>query len=319
MGDEGPHRVAQVLGAEDRLRGEGGVQVKGSLIVALLLVMLLVGCTGGQPPATKAPGASGQVTLPPSPTVPPPTVASTTKPPPVATPTPTAGPKRAQLEILSTSIHWHLQTYWEVVGELQNVGDTPVAFALLNATVYDKAGSVVSTGDGFTKRLIIPPGEKAPFNIVLKDNVSVGTDRYNVQVAWNETTIRPYSGLKVSVDREGIDPLGHYTVNGKVKNTGGEKASLIRVVGTFYDKDGEVIEVRDNFILPRSLSPGGSTLFELRVPEKELAKLVSNYSVIVDSMTSTPHMDMSPGGSALFEFRLPGPPEKGLVQVGKQI
>jgi hypothetical protein len=65
-----------------------------------------------------------------------------------------------------------LGTDYEVTGTVANSSSTPVTYANIVATFYDKAGSVVGAAHDVTDGSAIPPGGTAPFSIFLQEQGS---------------------------------------------------------------------------------------------------------------------------------------------------
>jgi hypothetical protein len=64
----------------------------------------------------------------------------------------------------------------------------------------------------------------------------------------------------------------------------GQVVNVAHVLGTFYDKTGQVIWVADEYI-DRALSPQNPVPFEIHIPE-DLARNVSSQRTVVATYTS---------------------------------
>src|SRR2546426_7083630 len=65
-----------------------------------------------------------------------------------------------------------LGTDYEVTGTVSNSSSTPVTFANVVGTFYDKSGSVVGAAHDVSGGSTIPPGGTAPFNLVVQEQAS---------------------------------------------------------------------------------------------------------------------------------------------------
>ena len=65
-----------------------------------------------------------------------------------------------------------LGTDYEVTGTVSNSSSTPVNFANVVGTFYDKSGSVVGAAHDVTDATAIPPGGTASFNLIVQEQAS---------------------------------------------------------------------------------------------------------------------------------------------------
>jgi len=75
-----------------------------------------------------------------------------------------------------------------VVGEVDNNSPSTIQFVKIIGTFYDSDGNVVATGSTFTDPTDMSPGEKAPFDLILRE-ASIpldDIDDYTLKVMWNE-------------------------------------------------------------------------------------------------------------------------------------
>ena len=56
---------------------------------------------------------------------------------------------------------------YHILGEVENMGDTPVTSVNITATGYDQLGEVLATSSTYADLTVILPNEKSPFDVVL--------------------------------------------------------------------------------------------------------------------------------------------------------
>jgi hypothetical protein len=171
---------------------------------------------------------------------------------------------QSQIEILPTySGYINDQGYYYVVGEVRNVGTTPVGPVNITATFYDVNGEFVALGNGTTTLYTILPGRKSPFEIFLYSaNYSQRVHNYTLSVAQFLQAQNKPLGLEIITNSSHIDAEGFH-VTGEIKNIGPEYTSFVKVVATFYNASGYVIATKFSYSNPKNLNPGQVATFEI--------------------------------------------------------
>jgi hypothetical protein len=88
----------------------------------------------------------------------------------------------------------------------------------------------------------------------------------------------------IEIDNEQLHPAPGASLTGQLINQSGQVVNVAHVLGTFYDKTGQVIWVADEYI-DRALSPQNPVPFEIHIPE-DLARNVSSQRTVVATYTS---------------------------------
>jgi hypothetical protein len=162
----------------------------------------------------------------------------------------------------------------DVVGEIQNVGTSIISSVILSGTAITTTGNQQTSNTmAYVKDML--PNQKAPFYMTFflqTDQTTQSTPTIaNVEVIVSQatdTTGYLYPDVKVTTQQNsigtGTDDKGVYWVTGTVKNMGTQTATNVRVLGTFYDKEGNVIAVGGytDAALSASLSPSASANFK---------------------------------------------------------
>lgn len=163
-----------------------------------------------------------------------------------------------------------------VLGELLNEDVIP-AHVSVTATLLDKGGRTIATEDSFDK--ICPtllPKQVTPFLInfpgaTLSDVASI---RLNPIAALVPASADPV----IQIDNQKLNPAPNASVTGQLVNESGEVVNIAHVLTTFYNKDGQLVWVADQYI-DRALLPQTPVPFNIHVPE-DLARQISSQRTI---------------------------------------
>jgi len=192
--------------------------------------------------------------------------------------------------------------YYNVLGEVQNIGQNPIESIEITTTFYDENGSVVGTDTKRTCLDVLLPERKTPFLTILKDkDISEKITTYGVQIISYQYCDWKPIGLKIISNYTSTDEHGWLHIVGEVQNIGYSATSSIRMVATFYNENNTVVEV-DWIDLPEEtpftdwLEPAEKTTFELLAFQRPwlitkyvLAAESWNYAIIPES----PDMDIT--------------------------
>ena len=198
------------------------------------------------------------------------------------------------IHVINYSWYYDNYGYFDVVGELQNVGPNTIESVILSGIVYTEDGNAqeYSYTTAFVKYLV--PQQKAPFYMTfnVEDNswLSLPIDRvdFTINMA-NSTSNYQYPDLKIISSSGGVDEEGVYWVNGEVQNSGGKTASRIRIIGTFFNSSGTVVAVGfTDPLTPISLASSDIAsfkvgAFDLNQSEVSSIKKISSYSLLVQT------------------------------------
>ena len=166
-----------------------------------------------------------------------------------------------------------------ILGELLNEDVVP-AYVSVTATLISKNHTPIATEGSFDKiSHLLLPKQVTPFFIQFP-NVSL-SDVGSVRMAPFSTLISASADPVIEVDGEKINPAPGASLTGQVINESGRVVNVAHVLGTFYDKSGQVVWVADQY-LERALVPQSPVPFEIRIPE-DLAKNISSQRTVVAS------------------------------------
>ncbi|MCL5877594.1 MAG: FxLYD domain-containing protein [Candidatus Bathyarchaeota archaeon] len=135
-----------------------------------------------------------------------------------------------------------------VVGEVQNVGSSVIDYVIVSGAITGSDGSYVEAGNRVWATNLLP-GEKAPFYLDFLAQYTNSYTWYGVQISditlgvykAPATTQYQYQEVEVITDEPAPTSSGEYWVNGELKNNGGQTASNVTVIATFYNSSGSVI------------------------------------------------------------------------------
>ena len=176
-----------------------------------------------------------------------------------------------------------------IVGEVKNNFTYPIESVLLTASVYDKNGVIVATGDTYTSDYQIKPGMKSGFDIYLDEKLP-SNSKYTLTTRFEKSEKDKPDALQLGVGRNSKDS-NNFRVVGEVLNQGQDTANSVRVSGIFYDKNHKVLDVDYTYTNPDIIGPNKKAPFELSFytdnPEKIKSTAINaqsnEYSLITNS------------------------------------
>lgn len=159
-----------------------------------------------------------------------------------------------------------------LLGELINEDVVP-AYVSVSATLLSKDQKPIETEGSFDEishQLL--PKQVTPFLIRFPDAelADVGSIRMN-PIA---TLIPASADPVIEVQDEKLNPAPDASLTGQLSNQSGEIANVAHVLGTFYDKSGQVVWVGDQYV-GHALLPQTPVGFSIHIPE-DLARRVSS-------------------------------------------
>ena len=166
-----------------------------------------------------------------------------------------------------------------VVGEVRNASRSPVDGVQIAVSLTDRAGHPIGNQFGFTLLKVLPPGAKAPFSIPYTGGThDVGkvsaTVKADPSVQMQYTTVQVLSRTAQAL---GTD----YEVTGTVSNSSSTPVNFANIVGTFYDKSGNVVGAAHDVSDASTIPPGGTASFNLILQEQ--GSKVNRYSLTAEA------------------------------------
>jgi hypothetical protein len=169
-----------------------------------------------------------------------------------------------------------------IMGELLNEDVVP-AYVSVKATLLAKNGSIIATEDSFDKiSHLLLPKQVTPFlisfhNIALADVSSVRMDPSSSLVAASADPI-------IEILDQKLNPAPGATFTGKLVDQSGQVVNVAHVLGTFYDKGGQLVWVADEYV-DRALLPQTPVSFTIAIPP-DIARQVSTVRAVTSTYSS---------------------------------
>ena len=176
-----------------------------------------------------------------------------------------------------------------IVGEVLNNFSYPIELVRITATVYDKNGIIVATGDKYVNDYLIKPGNRSGFDIFL-DETLPSKSKYTLTTSFEKSEDDKPEALQLSIGKNSKSS-NTFRVLGEVMNQGKDDANAVKVSAIFYDEKHKVIDTDYVFTNPDIISPNKKAPFEFSLyvdnPEKikSMAFNVQSdeYSLITDN------------------------------------
>jgi hypothetical protein len=169
-----------------------------------------------------------------------------------------------------------------LLGEILNEDVVP-AYVSVKATLLSKNQTPLATEGSFDKiSHLLLPKQVTPFLILFPDTSL--SDVGSVHMTPFSTLVPASADPVIEVDNEKLNPSPDASLTGQLINQSGRPVSVAHVLGTFYNKSGQVVWVADQYV-PHALLPGTPVPFSIHIPE-DLAKNVNSQRTVVASYTA---------------------------------
>ncbi len=90
-------------------------------------------------------------------------------------------------------------------------------------------------------------------------------------------------GLKIQRGEEGVNGYGWYQLVGEVTNTGTRTIEFVKVIATFYNKAGKVIDANYTYTEPSDLAVEETAPYKITLLDEDIFSKVKSISVIAQS------------------------------------
>ncbi len=228
---------------------------------------------------------------------------------------PVQGPAHHGLALLSRS---HVRDSWEIegdngsvivlqsldiFGEFQNDSGGPVHKARVIGAFYDKAGDIInasSTHYPIGLRHILASGERAPFHLRLDTGpIPQDNDQWVFDVVYEPATAQPlprvpilssttYQEQRTEQQGDGTIVVRWADIVGEIGNDTTSSVKSARVIGTFYDDQGVVVNVAAASVYRRVVPAGEPSPFKLPISFGPLDWATSDLTVDYAASSETP-------------------------------
>ena len=188
-----------------------------------------------------------------------------------------------------------------IVGEIINDSDKPLNQVNISATLYSD-DSIIHQASTKTLTNIIMPGMKGAFDIAMDGKIP-HTDSYILDLDYEiANPKKQVIEITSSELRHGL--LDNIMIQGTVTNRGDATANMIKVIATFYDREGNVVAVSQVDTEPDYLRAGDEVFFLVTIPDKTQVKKIVDYSLLAESEEYTAVPEFPLGSGALLIISL---------------
>jgi len=169
-----------------------------------------------------------------------------------------------------------------VLGEILNEDVVP-AYVTVKATLLRKDGSAIATEDAFDKMShVLLPKQVSPFRIDFRRVRLSQVD--SVQMNPSSSLVGASADPVIEIEGQKLNPLPQPSLSGQLINQSGQVVSIAHVLGTFYDKNGQLVWVADHYA-DRALLPQTPESFAIAIPP-DLESKVATYRVITNTYSA---------------------------------
>jgi len=169
-----------------------------------------------------------------------------------------------------------------ILGELLNEDVVP-AYVSVTVTLLSKNQSTIATEDSFDKiSHLLLPKQVTPF-LISFPHVAM-SDVGSVRMVPSSTLVSASADPVIEIAGQQLNPAPGASLTGQLINQSGQIVNVAHVLGTFYDKGGQVVWVASEYI-DRALLPQTPVPFEIHIPQ-DLASKVSSQRTVVATYSS---------------------------------
>ena len=180
-----------------------------------------------------------------------------------------------------------------IVGEILNDSDKPLNQVNILATLYS-GDSIIHQTNSETLTNVIMPGMKGVFDIIVAENID-GIDRYVLDLDYKITNPKSQV-IEITSSELRYAQFDNIVIKGTVANNGDITANMVKVIGTLYDRDGNVVAVSQIIMEPDYIRANDESFFLITVPGGTQMDIV-DYSLIAESeeYTTVPEFPVGSG------------------------
>lgn len=164
-----------------------------------------------------------------------------------------------------------------VMGELLDEDVVP-AYVHVGATLVGKNGRHLGTEISFDKiSHLLLPKQVTPF-FILFPNARL-SDVGSIQMTPTATLVAASADPVIEIQNQKLNPMPTPSLTGALVNESGQVVNIAHVLGTFYDKTGQLVWVADSYV-DRALMPQTPVSFTIPIPQ-DLANKISSERAVV--------------------------------------
>ena len=202
----------------------------------------------------------------------------------------------AQVNIENDQYYVDNDSTIHIVGEVLNDSDKPLNQVNVFATIYS-GDSIIHQTNSETLTNVIMPGMKGVFDIIVTENID-GIDRYVLDLDYKITNPKSQV-IEITSSELRFAQFDNIVIKGTVANNGDITANMVKVIGTLYDRDGNVVAVSQIIIEPDYIRANDESFFLITVPSVIQTDIV-DYSLVAESEEYTAVPEFPLGSGALL-------------------
>lgn len=170
-----------------------------------------------------------------------------------------------------------------ILGELLNEDVVP-AFVTVKATLLGSNGAALATEDSFDKiSHILLPKQVSPFRIDFPNVRMSQVDSVKIQPS--TSLVAASADPVIGIEGQKLDPVPEPALTGQLVNQSGQVVNVAHVIGTFYDRSGQIVWVADEYP-SRALLPQTPVPFTINLPA-DVSSKVGSYRVVTSTYSSS--------------------------------
>jgi hypothetical protein len=164
-----------------------------------------------------------------------------------------------------------------ILGELLNEDVVP-AYVTVSATLLSKTKTPMATEGSFDKiSHLLLPKQVTPF--LIKFPKASLSDVGGIRMTPLSSLIAASADPVIELADEQLHPAPDASLTGQLINQSGQIVNVAHVLGTFYDKDGHVVWIADQYV-DQALLPQTPVPFQIHIPE-DLARTITSQRTVI--------------------------------------
>ena len=168
-----------------------------------------------------------------------------------------------------------------VMGELIN-DDVVPAYVSVTATLQAKDKSAIATEGSFDMiSHVLLPKQVTPFLIQFPDAQLSEVD--SIRMSPFSILVPASADPVIEIDNQKFNPAPNASLTGQLINQSGQVVNVAHVLGTLYDKSGQLVWVADQYV-DSALLPQTPVAFNIPIPE-DVAKNINSERTVVTTFS----------------------------------
>lgn len=169
--------------------------------------------------------------------------------------------------------------YLHLFGEIINNSEKSLTNITLSFNFLDHNNNTLGSYFRAPEIDTLNPHQFSPFEIIYLDHNSVDkVKNYSYDVQYNISKEKP-TLLKIDHVNNRLDLTGFYYINGKITNTGPDRANNITIIATMFDHNDNIIGITKAISEPFSIGHKEIAAFGLAFIDKTISLKIKDYTL----------------------------------------